>query len=91
MWFLEGGYMVWLVLSPWTRKITDVGGATYLYRHEGGPVPEDYPDYFVGEDPPVAAGDHCVLEFEGWFIDLTARQFDPDLPFPFFWRPIEPQ
>ena len=30
---------------------------------------------------------HAVALVGRWVVDLTARQFDPDLPFPFYWRP----
>ena len=29
---------------------------------------------------------HAVALFGEWVVDLTARQFDPSLPFPFYWR-----
>ena len=28
---------------------------------------------------------HAVALVGRWVVDLTARQFDPDLPFPFYW------
>lgn len=30
---------------------------------------------------------HAVALIDGWAVDLTARQFAPELPFPFYWRP----
>ena len=47
-----------------------------------GAVPSDYPREVDG----FPAGDHCVLRVGDWFVDVTARQFDPRLPLPFFWR-----
>ena len=29
---------------------------------------------------------HAVALFGEWVVDLTARQFAPSLPFPFYWR-----
>lgn len=34
----------------------------------------------------VGGSDHCVVECDGWFVDLTARQFDDAAPFPMIWE-----
>lgn len=89
MGLLEDGCTIWTSLRPWERRVIDPGGCLEL-RH-CPEIPEDYPDHFVGElsesGKQIPAEDHCVLYYRGWMIDITARQFDKKLPFPFFWRP----
>lgn len=45
------------------------------------PTVDPHPDY-----PEDAHRAHAVAVFDDWVVDLTARQFDPSLPFPWFWR-----
>jgi hypothetical protein len=46
-------------------------------------VPHDaYPRLPIGD----TAAYHCVVLVEGVVVDLTPRQYDENLPFPFIWE-----
>jgi hypothetical protein len=65
-------YTVWMNLK--TRKVAD---------HEFE-IPEEY----QADGREELNCEHCVLWFpkERIAVDLTAKQFDETLPFPFIWR-----
>ena len=54
----------------------------HLFPNELEPHPA-YPDHAVGEP----GSEHCVVLVMDHVVDLTARQYDGELPFPFIWRP----
>lgn len=52
-------------------------------------LPEDLAGVLLPEEYPAVdypRNEHCVVLWAGWFIDLTARQYDESLPFPFYWQ-----
>lgn len=53
----------------------------HLFPNELEPH-EAYPDHAVGEP----GSEHCVVVVSGYVVDLTARQYDERLPFPFVWE-----
>lgn len=54
---------------------------TIRYKKEGSTTFSDYPY----EKAPGCIF-HDVVKVDCWFIDWTARQFDPEAPFPAVWK-----
>lgn len=68
-----GGEVIWLDLAT-REQLTTEGWISCT-------IPEGYPR------PPAVLSEHAVLHLPGAgvVIDLTARQYDAELPFPFIW------
>lgn len=84
--------------DDWASVNEDTGGAL-LCREAAVDLGEylrsrgfDASQRFISpRDPyPPDVGPHWYVEVgipgEAWMVDLTARQFDPELPFPYIWR-----
>ncbi len=95
---LGEGHVTWICLNDCSRGIKHIENMTAeLGRYIEGPLPARYPYFHMDDNGEysrdaagelVPANDHCVLFYRGWMVDLTARQFDKRLPFPFIWRPV---
>ncbi len=76
-----------LDLGPWYSIWIDINSVTVVASSDksllSAEVPSDYPKV-------EGCGEHCIAVVDGWAVDITARQFDDELPFPFFWR-VKPQ
>lgn len=64
----------WMVLDPDTSTVS-INGAPLLQPHPR--YPQIHERYNC---------DHCVAVVRDHVVDLTARQYDEELPFPFIWR-----
>ena len=45
-----------------------------------------HPDYPMGHALGEPGSEHCVVVVAGYVVDLTARQYSEELPFPFVWE-----
>lgn len=90
---LGTGSLAWICLNDCSRGLKLAPPEAFVVADPA--IPDEYPYFHIGDDgepeldkdgEKFPANDHCVLYVDGWFIDLTARQFDKRMPFPFFWR-----
>ena len=74
---LGRGEVVWLDLGGSTISTGDV-----LSEWRPTKLPDEYPKL----ERTNRYREHCVALVDGWIVDLTVRQYNPDAPFPFIWE-----